>query len=68
MSLVGVIVYGVNATDGTGNLFDFDWCFYLGKFIINLVSGRGFRKQNIDIVDLAGISVNFILHFEKYYQ
>ena len=26
-------MYGVNATDGTGNKFDFDWCFYLGTLI-----------------------------------
>ena len=35
LSLVGVILYGINVTDGTstsysGSDFDYDWCFYLG--------------------------------------
>ena len=37
-SAAGVIVYGGNATDGTDNPFDFDWCFYLGTYSNKLIT------------------------------
>ena len=33
LTLVGVIIFGVNATETPYNNYEFDWCFYLGKFI-----------------------------------